>query len=208
MTILSELAEKYGTDKQPKDHNYTQMYEKLLKMIDVNSLLEIGLGKGSSMKMWIDYYPEAKIYCIEDFGEENERLWEKADGKIEGLELISGDSTKAETWEKTPKELDVIVDDGDHHPDTQIATFVLGFNHLKKGGLYFIEDTHCNFTELYTGGHDLLYPKIFDLVMDQQTPSVCIGGNFYQAIPYIKYDIGRQIYSYHFYKSVIVFERA
>lgn len=207
MTILGDLAEKYGTDKRPLEHNYTQMYERFLRPGEVDSLLEVGLGSGASLRMWIDYLPEAKIYCIESFGEENELKWDKADGKIEKLNLIAGDSTKEDTWDKIPFNLDVIIDDGEHHPDSQWATFEQGFPHLRKGGLYFIEDTHCNWLENYTGKKDLMYGKIFDLIIKQQTPQICIGGNFYAATPYMPPE-ARLIYSYHFYKSVVILEKA
>lgn len=204
---LAELAAKYGTDKQIKDHNYVSMYERLLKTIKVNSLLEVGLGAGASVKMWIEYFKQAKIYCIEDFGDENKEVWNGADGKINGLKLINGDSTNQETWDKVPANLDVIIDDGNHHPDSQITTFARGFQHLRSGGLYFIEDTHCNFEERYTGGHDLLYKGIFEMIIQQQTPNVNWGGNFYQA-RYTMPEYVRDIYSYHFYKSIICFEKA
>jgi len=207
MATLMELADKYGTDKRSEDHNYVLMYEKLLKTIDVYSLLEIGLGAGGSVKMWIDYFPEASIYCIENFGEENERVWNKADGKIEGLNLINGDSTLEKTWENVPYDLDVIIDDGDHHPDIQLATLAVGFSHLVRGGLYFIEDTHCGFTDLYTGKKDTLYPEVLQWVMNQQTPHVCVGGNFYGYRQLIS-GFAHEVYSYHFYKSVVVFEKA
>lgn len=207
MATLGELAEKYGTDKRPSEHNYTPMYEKLFKTIDINSLLEIGLGTGASLRMWIDYLPDAKIYCIEDFGVENKEKWGSADGNIPGLNLVSGDSTLDDTWKKVPYYLDVIVDDGDHHPDAQWATFSLGFQHLRTGGLYFIEDTHCNWTELYTGGQDLMYGKVFDWITGQQTPQANWGGNFYLARPWMPIS-SRDIYSYHFYKSIIAFEKA
>jgi len=204
---LSELATKYGTDKQEKDHNYIPMYKRMLGTIEVNNLLEIGLGTGASMRMWLEYYPNAKIYCVEDFGDENKNIWGGANGEIEGLNLISGDSTKKETWEGVPHNLDVIVDDGSHHPDDQIATFLLGFTHLVQGGLYFVEDLHCGFTELYTGGHDTFFPWLFDLIINQETPKLNYGGNFYLARGSMS-ELVRQIYSYHIYKSVAIFEKA
>ena len=210
MTIkqtLSELATKHGTDKQPKDHNYTPMYEKMLSTIEVNKLLEIGLGTGASMRMWLEYYPNAKIYCVEDFGDENKNVWGSADGKIEGLNLVTGDSTLPETWYSVPTDLDFIVDDGSHHPDDQIATFLQGFKHIKSGGLYFVEDLHCGFTELYTGGHDTFFPWMFGLIISQETPGINWGGNFAKAKPYMS-ELARQIYSYHIYKSVAIFEKA
>ncbi len=110
---LAELAAKYQTDKQISDHNYVAMYERMLKTIKVDSLLEVGLGNGASMRMWMDYFPNAKSYCIEYFDEENKTLWHGADGKnIAGLTVFAGDSTVAETWENVPSNLDFIVDDG------------------------------------------------------------------------------------------------
>jgi len=207
MGKLSELANKYGTDKKPSDHNYTPMYEQMLSTINVGKLLEVGLGNGASVQMWRDYFPEAEIYCIEYFGEENEKVWSNADGNIPGVKVINGDSTAFETWEKVPSDLDVIIDDGEHHPDFQINTFLIGFKHLKKGGLYFIEDTHCNFEERYTGGHDIIYKWLFEKIINQQTPHANWGGNFYKAQSYMD-EITAQIYSYHLYKSIIAFERA
>ena len=123
------------------------------------------------------------------------------------LNLIVGDSTKKETWEQVPNNFDFIIDDGSHYPQHQIDTFLNGFSHLKSGGLYFIEDTHCNFENKYTGGNDVIYKWVFDYVIQQQTPGRNYDGNFYQsrgAMP----DFVRDIYSYSFYKSTIVLEKA
>jgi hypothetical protein len=205
METLAQLAAKYNTDKKAGGHGYVKMYETILKTIEVNSLLEIGLGSGASMRMWLEYYPNADIYCMEDFGEENRKIWHGMDGNIEGLKLIKGDSKAIETWKTVPQNLSVIIDDGDHHPQAQLETFLCGFPHLKSGGLYFIEDLHCNFQPQYTD-KDIIYPWIFNLILEQQTPKYVIGGNFYQGQAYMGI-ISREIYSYHFYKSVAVFER-
>jgi len=208
METLSQLATKYGTDKQEKDHNYMHMYQKMLGTITIKKFLEIGLGTGKSMRMWLEYYPDADVYCMENFGTENKKVWGGATGDdIEGLNLITGDSTKEEAWRSIPDDLDVIIDDGEHHPDVQIATFLLGFNHMRQGGLYFIEDLHCNFTELYTGGHDIIYKWLFNLIISQQTPALNFGGDFYKARSHMS-TIAKSIYSYHFYKSMIIFEKA
>jgi len=44
-------------------------------------------------------------------------------------------------------------------------------------------------------------------VMNQQTPHVCVGGNFYGYRQLIS-GFAHEVYSYHFYKSVVVFEKA
>ena len=49
MTLLSDLADKYGTDKRFADHNYVDMYEQLMesKRMTTNKMLEIGFDKFS-----------------------------------------------------------------------------------------------------------------------------------------------------------------
>jgi hypothetical protein len=208
ITKLERLAQKYGTDKRAAGHSYIQMYDSLLKTVKVNSLLEVGFGCGSSIKMWLEYFKGKKIYCIEDFGWEYDKFWkDAADTNIKGMNLIRGDSKLKETWDSAPYELDVIIDDGDHHPKSQIDTFLVGFSHLRKGGLYFIEDTHVNF---YTPlvGDDIIYKWIFEHVMSQQEAErVFMNGNFYDNAEAMD-EIAKQIYSYHFYRSVIVLEKA
>jgi hypothetical protein len=156
--------------------------------------------------MWIEYFPNAEIYMMEDFGEEYETVWKNPNFDILDCNIIEGNSTDAKTWEKIPKGLDIIIDDGSHLPEDQIATFELGFLKLREHGLYFIEDTHCGF-ELKYGGKPTLYQYIWDLIMDQQLPEYGTEGDFYKYRQFMT-GISRDIYSYHFYKSVIVLQKA
>jgi hypothetical protein len=215
---LNPLAEKYKSDKRWTEHNYTLMYERMFKTLRISSLLEIGRGSGASLRMWIEYFKDARIYCMENFGEQYESACKVAGDSsrkdIEGLMMINGDSTQVETWNKTPNNLDVIIDDGNHHPQSQLDTFKLGFFHLRSGGLYFIEDTHANFSKSITGGVDQIYNKFFDLVIAQQTPEIqdandCfpMNGDFYKHREFMT-GLEKEIYSYHFYRSMIIVERA
>ncbi len=206
LTTLDELATKYGTDKQPSEHNYVSNYAKILKNVDVNSMLEIGLGNGASARMWRDYFPNSKIFCMEFFGEENKNKWDGADGIIEGIDIVSGDSTKEESWNNIPYGLDFIIDDGSHFPGDQIKTFALGFSHLKTNGIYVIEDTHCGLEEKY-GASTELYQWFINLVVDQQSPVANWGGNFY-SIRHAIQGMAKDILSFHLYRSMMVFERA
>ncbi len=208
MSKLIDLSNRYDTDKKPDFHNYVPIYEEWFSKIKVENLLEIGLGSGASVKMWIDYLPNSNIHCLEYFSEEFNNTWrDKADTNIEKLNLIIGDSTESPTWETIPFDLDVIIDDGNHHPNAQIGTFKNGFSHLRSGGLYFIEDTHANFMKIYNDGDDIIYDWVFDLVFNQQLASSSPIGDFYKAQEYMK-GIEKNIYSYHFYKSLILFVKA
>ena len=208
MKTLTELAQKYNTDKQTKDHNYIQMYEDLLKGKEIFSMLEIGLGSGASALMWSEYYPNSHIHIMEYFDKEHVETWNSPQISAKNLIIHKGDSTKMESWVEIPYGLDIIVEDGSHYPDHQIMTFEHGFPHLKSGGLYIIEDTHCNFEQKYTGGKDVIYNWALNLVYNQQLPTYGnTNGNFYQLRNLMPLPV-RDIYSYHFYKSVIVFEKA
>jgi hypothetical protein len=156
--------------------------------------------------MWRDYLPNSQIYVIEYQGDEHRDVWHNPSLDIQNVKIILGDSTKEETWKDIPS-LDIIVDDGSHYAQDQLSTFLIGFGKLSRRGLYFIEDTHCNFEQKY-GATDMLYKWFFDLIIKQQTPQISLGcGDFYKAIPYIQ-DIAKSIYSYHFYRSVIMVEKA
>ena len=66
------------TDKNT-DHSFLELYEKLLslKKDTAKNVLEIGIWDGSSLNMWHDYFPNAKIIGldIEDKKQyENERI--------------------------------------------------------------------------------------------------------------------------------------
>jgi predicted O-methyltransferase YrrM len=208
MGLLFDLADKYNTDKRWQDHGYVLIYEQLMesKRLTTNKMLEIGFGGGASARMWREYFPNADIYCMEYKDEEYKDVWNSPELEIEDVDLIIGDSTKVESWNEIPYELDFIVDDGSHFSKDQMATFMLGFPHVKSGGLYIVEDLHCTFEERY-GATDDIYKWVFNMIMEQQTPGRNYGGNFYQcrgAMP----EIVRDIYSYQFTKSLIIFQKA
>jgi hypothetical protein len=206
MKTLTQLAELYGTDKCYSRHNYMLMYEFWLGKLNINSLLEIGLGKGASARMWIDYFPDAEVYMMENYSKEYNEEWGNPDLNDLNCTIIKGDSTDPVTWNNVPDNLSFIIDDGDHLPESQIATFMNGFPKLRSNGLYFIEDTHCGFEKKY-GGDNRLYIWASRLYMQQQLAELNTEGDFYK-FRYMMPDIIKDIYSYHFYKSVILFQKA
>lgn len=164
---LTELANYYGSDKGTigpsatwSAHNYTDVYEAYLEGYRQSPLavLEIGLGVtgdrwktnivqgrnaqgGASLRMWYDYFPQAKIYGI-DINEgaylNNDRImtFVADQGRVDDLEAFT-----AATGDVA---FDVIVDDGSHRPDHQQVALSYFFPKLKAGGLYFIEDLLAN----------------------------------------------------------------
>ena len=152
---LERCVEKYGSDKILSE--YTPLYEPIFRPIRNNDLtiLEIGIGTllpeiqstfigntslypqytpGGSLRAWKEYFSCAKIYGI-DVGE---------DCKIaeDRIETFIVDSTNDFQVNKTIKNLtfDIIIDDGLHTAQGQLATMKNFFYRVNEGGYYIIED--------------------------------------------------------------------
>lgn len=165
---LKHLAQKHGTDKF--DHGYMPFYEKHLPS-QVNSLLEIGVKQGASMRVWREAYPKAALYGMDLFQEFSQP-------DIEGVHWIKGNQLDHEllyTIRNTTKP-QVIIDDASHNSRDQWVTLL---SLIDSCEYYFIEDLHCCTFELYRQGlsfeHTILgtmqvgtFPFNFTLSEDQK----------------------------------------
>ena len=139
-TPLCRLALKYRSDKCPARgvHTYTPYYYNLLndKKASIKKVLEIGVGKGASLKMWRDFFPNAQIYGA-DY---------RSDFLIKGdrIESILCDQRRSEHLRKLitqiGTDIDLVVDDGSHRSRDQIFTCLTLMPLLQKGVTYVIED--------------------------------------------------------------------
>ncbi len=146
---LDELAIKYGTDKSSKYHNYTVVYEQMFGPIrnEPLKILEIGVGTGASLKMWLDYFPNAEIHGI-DITLENQ------DAPLisnERVHLCLGDQTDRDFLDSIGIDFDIVIDDGSHRVDDQIFTFKHLWPNTKL--LYVIEDVYSSYLARYGGGY-------------------------------------------------------
>ena len=132
-----------NTDKFEHYYGIYDMYFNSIKNNDI-SLLEIGVKKGESLRLWKDYFPNAEIWGVDINppckNEEEERV-----------NVVIGDQNEIETFNKIDKEFDVIIDDGSHVYNHMINSFCYTWSKLKLGGLYFIEDTAMTFHESFVG---------------------------------------------------------
>jgi SAM-dependent methyltransferase len=157
MTSLTELANKYGTDKgtiSQASHSYTVIYDMLFNAYrnqNIN-ILEIGLSTGGpelgnspdrvvtdapSIRMWHEFFPNGKIYGIDisDFSRfQNE--W------FSFMRADCGDAQQLDQISRCGVAFDIIVDDGSHASFHQQLTLQKLFGILKNGGFYIIEDLH------------------------------------------------------------------
>lgn len=136
---LKEILTKYGsldlsqgTDKELR-HRYADVYEELLSQFreEPITLVEIGVQGGWSMRAWRDYFEFADLIGIDN------RL--QFDGVPEGWSFRLADATSHESLldALVAESIDVVIDDGSHRVEDQIATAET-LMHLAD--LYIIED--------------------------------------------------------------------
>lgn len=164
---LTDLANKYGTDKGTVGpslewgaNNYTDVYEAYVYSLRARPLniLEIGLGVagdnwradivhgsnstgGASIKMWHDYFVNAKIFGI-DINPADHLDNDRISTMV--VDQSSVDELQDFIDQSGVDEFDIIIDDGSHRPDHQQISLSFLFKFLKSGGLYFIEDISAN----------------------------------------------------------------
>lgn len=138
--FLSEINQatqfQHGTDKESCHGYISNFYEKeFLPFKDKNiKLLEIGIYTGDSILLWGKYFNDADIYAIDiDFG--------KIRALAENVKYILGNGYSEKVFNNLPN-FDIIIDDGPHSIDTQLAFIESYLPKLNVGGLMIIEDIH------------------------------------------------------------------
>lgn len=148
---LSTFARRFGTDKIDH-HSYMGPYAQCLPD-KCRSMLEIGVAKGSSALMWDSYYgkDEVDLFLLDLYKDPNHvsPRWVRN----HGWTPIIGDQSDINVLSSIKEQFDVVIDDGSHNAHHQILSFkALFLNNLKGGGLYVLEDLHCNKDAFYYGG--------------------------------------------------------
>jgi hypothetical protein len=135
---LARLAVRFGTDKHSR-HNYCEVYERLFENYRHKeiSFLELGVFRGSSILMWREWFTKAEIYGVDD----GTYLNSLPSIDLQKTKIIRADTQKIEVCDLLRwKQFDIIVDDADHHPYSQLKTLWNLWPLLKNGGMYVIED--------------------------------------------------------------------
>jgi cephalosporin hydroxylase len=108
---------------------------------DKINLLEIGVATGSSLRLWREYFSKAKIYGLDIFQNQNHRKIAQSliDDPLKDVTLHIGNAYDKEVSNKLP-DMDLIIDDGPHTYESQIAAIRYYLPKLKTNGYMFIED--------------------------------------------------------------------
>lgn len=133
----SQVDNAFGTDKITS-HSYGDLYD-----IEFNALiekeepnvLEIGIYSGAFLQVMSEFLPKAQIIGIDintsnvKFGLNNDRI-----------KIIHADGTLPSTAKTLGKSFDLIIEDGSHLPDHQIASLEAFAPYIKPDGVMIIED--------------------------------------------------------------------
>jgi hypothetical protein len=102
-------------------------------------VVEVGIYSGGSLDMWRDYFgSQCCVYGVDIEGAC--KAYEK-----ENTRVFIGDQSDRNFWRdfrKQVPQVDIVIDDGGHHPVQQIVTLEEMLPHVRSGGIYVCEDIH------------------------------------------------------------------
>jgi spermidine synthase len=189
MNELDLLALKYGTDKASDFHNYTEFYDKYFNLDrgNIKNVLEIGVFRGNSLRMWKDYFFNAIIYGID--------IDKNCNFTEERIKILIDDQVNINLLNLLPNDFDIIIDDGGHFSSQQIKSFEMLFSKVKSGGVYIVEDVCCSYWESYNAGSNQTAIEYFKTLIDhvnffgtkingsnQRSREFILGGKFNASV--------------------------
>lgn len=152
MKTLDQIAIEQQTDKATvftrtyaKPKGYTPHYAEAFDRIrhDPIKLLEIGVGGGESIRMWLEYFHNAKVFGVDNVQATNpwNTVVQKPDPRYTFVHGDQGDETFWKCFVADyGSDWGVIVDDGSHISKDVITTHKMLWPRVAAGGLYAIED--------------------------------------------------------------------
>jgi hypothetical protein len=142
-TTLDELGRAYGTGKIV--HGYLPILERWLEPFRYESFdfLEIGVHQGASIRMWHDYFPNARVVGLDIRNA-------APDLTLPRYTFVQGNQGDQALLERLSREyrFRVVVDDGSHRWTHQINTFKTFFPAMSPHGIFFCEGLMTSFGAL------------------------------------------------------------
>ncbi len=163
MRQFTELG-TYATDKYWV-HGYTRIYDRHLSHLRNKKIkiLEIGVYRGASLLLWKHAFPKALVYGVD----KNTRIWQRflrGQKRIKVFVGLQEDHKFLEEQVIPAGNYDLIIDDGGHMPEQQLATFQKLWPHVNQGGQYVIEDLHGNYWKKRCKAGPLMMNEIKNLL--------------------------------------------
>lgn len=139
---------EYGTDKgEPKsfvDGFYQENFEPLRNK--KLTLVEIGVRSGASLKLWKEFFSKrATIIGIDNFKDFTQhKIPYHEEWLSDGVQFIEADGYIQETVDGIEGNIDILIDDGPHTPESHQQLLELYLPKMNKGGYIVIEDISYN----------------------------------------------------------------
>lgn len=138
---LIELVDNSRTDKNTV-HSYLPLYEELLikKKYVAKNVLEIGINQGGSIKLWNDFFINAKIHGLDIIP--IEEIWSEI--KNDKIILYTSDAYDDDFFNENflnkNIKFDFMLDDGPHSLLSMIKFIQLYSKVMEDDGILIIED--------------------------------------------------------------------
>jgi len=164
----------YATDKYWV-HGYTRQYDRHFAHLRDKpvKLLEIGVFRGASLLLWKHAFPRGKIYGLD----KNTAMWQKYLKNQRRVKVFVGrqeDDAFLQSTIVPAGPYDIIIDDGGHTPDEQLASFKQLWPHVAPGGQYVIEDLHGNYWAKRAKSGPKMMEKIKSMIDDTVGTNDCL----------------------------------
>lgn len=137
MRTLQEIGNTYRTDKAAFHHGFCDFYDMHLSSCrhDEMKVLEIGVKKGASLRMWRDYFSNSQIYGLDI---DPASMFE--DSRIKTFIMDQGDVDSMKRFVEVHGPFDIVIDDGSHHTHHQFISYEL----FKDSPVFIWEDLHTS----------------------------------------------------------------
>lgn len=164
------------------------------------TMIEIGVLRGGSLRMWRDYLGPQAIIVGVDIDPECARFRES------GIEIVIGDQGDREFLRSLLVRFPaptILLDDGGHKMHEQIATFEEFYPYIQADGVYICEDLHTSYWSDFGGGlrRNGTFIETAKSLVDRLNAHHVPGGAL------VPDEFTGSTDSIHFHDSMVVFEK-
>lgn len=139
-TLAQIIVDTNSVTDKNGEHSYVDSFydKEFAKYQDKPiTLIEIGVNYGGSARLWFDYFPLAKIHCL-DVQVSDPEFKRFADNELRINYIIENAYTKL--MANALPDYDIFIDDGPHTLDSQLQSINIYLPKMNDGGVFVIED--------------------------------------------------------------------
>ncbi len=182
---LDEIAENFrSNDPATKSIRCYEEYEKYFrtKYLEPRSILEVGVHRGESTKVFSRRFPNAKIVAIDI---EDNDIDFSCCPNVKFIRCNQIDDVKITSIIETEFDgsLDLCIDDGAHIGSISEITFLTVFPFIKSGGIYIIEDWGTGYLSGWIDGNSYQETDTSEFTNSDQK---CMRSHNYGMVGFVK----------------------